>query len=169
MCVCVCVCVSGWGVSTQTSNYLITTRCPTLQLNSDTILLDIISSSIGQALTYKCACMHAQLLGCVWLFATLWTVASQAPLFMGFSRQEYWSGLPFLPPVDLPDLGIETATPVSPVLVGGFFTLSHLGSPSVPQDCPSIPMPLGSLGCYLYFWQTGYKSKVSMTPLLVFK
>ena len=42
----------------------------------------------------------------VWLFATPWTVACQAPPSMGFSRQEYWSGLPFLPPGDLPDPGI---------------------------------------------------------------
>ena len=43
----------------------------------------------------------------VWLFATLQTVACQAPLSMGFSRQEYWSGLPFPSPGDLPDPGIE--------------------------------------------------------------
>ena len=52
--------------------------------------------------------------------ATPWTVACQAPLSMGFSRQEYWeeywSGLPCLPPGDLPDPGIETAFPVSPEL-----------------------------------------------------
>ena len=42
------------------------------------------------------------------LFATLWTVACQAPPFMGFSRQEYWSGLPFPSPGDLPNPGIET-------------------------------------------------------------
>ena len=41
------------------------------------------------------------------LFVTLWTVAHQAPLFMGFSRQEYWCGLPGPPPGDLPDLGTE--------------------------------------------------------------
>jgi len=46
---------------------------------------------------------------------TLWTVALQAPLFMGFSRQEYWSGLTFPPPGDLPNPGIE---PVSPVFQG---------------------------------------------------
>ena len=55
------------------------------------------------------------------LYATLWTVTHQAPLSMGFSRQEYWSGLPFLLPGDLPDTGIETAVPVSPALAGGFF------------------------------------------------
>ena len=46
------------------------------------------------------------------LFATPWTVALQAPLSMGFSRQEYWSGLPCLPPGDLPNPGIEPRSPV---------------------------------------------------------
>ena len=45
------------------------------------------------------------------LFETLWTVAPQAPLSMGFSRQEYWSGLPFPSPGDLPDPGIEPRSP----------------------------------------------------------
>ena len=49
-----------------------------------------------------------------------------APLFMGFPRQEYWSGLPFLPPGDLPDPATELTSPASPALVGGFFT-SPLG------------------------------------------
>ena len=51
-------------------------------------------------------------------FATPWTVARQAPLSMGFSRQEYWSGFPFPSPGDRPNLGIE---PMSPALAGGFF------------------------------------------------
>ena len=54
-------------------------------------------------------------------FATLRIVAHQAPLSMGFSWQEYWSGLPFPPPEDLPDPGIEPASPVSLALAGGFF------------------------------------------------
>ena len=53
------------------------------------------------------------------LFATPGTVARQAPLSMGFFRQEFWSGLPFPSPGDLPEPGIE---PVSPALAGGFFT-----------------------------------------------
>ena len=52
-------------------------------------------------------------------FATPWTVAHQAPPSMGFSRQEYWSGLPFPPPGDLPDPGIE---PRSPTLQADAFT-----------------------------------------------
>ena len=58
----------------------------------------------------------------VWLFATPWTVAYQAPLPMGFSRQEYWMGLPFPSPGDLPDPGIELVSLVSPGLAGRFFT-----------------------------------------------
>ena len=50
-------------------------------------------------------------LSCVRLFVTPWTVAYQAPPSMGFSRQEDWSGLPFLSPQDLPDPGIEPRSP----------------------------------------------------------
>ena len=51
-----------------------------------------------------------------------WTVARQAPLSVEFSRQEYWSGLPFPPPGDLPNPGIEPASLVSPALAGKLFT-----------------------------------------------
>ena len=53
---------------------------------------------------------------------TPWTVAPQAPLSMGFSRQEYWSGLPRPATGDLPDSGIEPVSLMSPALVGEFFT-----------------------------------------------
>ena len=56
----------------------------------------------------------------VQLFATPWTVAHYVPLSMGFSRQEYWSGLPFPPPGDLPNPGIEPVSPASPAWGGGF-------------------------------------------------
>ena len=56
--------------------------------------------------------------------AAPWTVTHQAPLSMGFSRQEYWNGLPFLTPGDLPNPGIKPASLVSPALAGGFFTTS---------------------------------------------
>ena len=55
----------------------------------------------------------------VGLFATLWTVALQAPLSMGFSRQGYWNGLPCPPPEDLSDLGTETTSLKSPELTRG--------------------------------------------------
>ena len=60
--------------------------------------------------------------GRVRLFATPWIVAHQAPLSMGFSRQEYWNGLPFPSPGELPNPGFETMSLVSPALAGRFFT-----------------------------------------------
>ena len=66
----------------------------------------------------------------VQLFATLWTVAHQAPLFMEFFRQEYWSRLPFPTPGDLPDPVMEPKSLVSPALAGRFlYQLHYLGSP----------------------------------------
>ena len=70
-----------------------------------------------------CACLQSQF-SRVQLFATRWTVAHQAPLSVGFSSQEYWSGLPCPPPGDLPNPGIEPMSPVSPALAAGFFTTS---------------------------------------------
>ena len=59
---------------------------------------------------------------------TLWTVSRQAPLSMGFSRQEYWSGVPFPPPGDLPDPGTEPKSLASPELQVDSLLLSHQGS-----------------------------------------
>ena len=67
---------------------------------------------------------EVKLLSRVWLFATPWTVAYQAPPSMGFSRQEYWTGLPFLSPGDLPKPGIEP----------GFPTLQTDALPSEPPS-----------------------------------
>ena len=63
------------------------------------------------------------------LFATLWTVARHAPLSMGFSRQEYWNGLPFPPPGDLNDPRIESGSAMAPALQVGFFTAEPPGKP----------------------------------------
>ena len=63
---------------------------------------------------------------CVRLFATLQTVAHQASLSMGFSRQEYWVGLPCLPAGDLPDSGTEPTSLMFPALAGGFFITSAI-------------------------------------------
>ena len=67
--------------------------------------------------------MHERVLSCissVQLFMTLWNIARQAPLPMGFSRQEYWSGLPSLPSGVLSDPGMEPRSFTSPALAGGF-------------------------------------------------
>ena len=70
-----------------------------------------------------------QLLSRVQLFATPWTAAHQAPLSMGFFRQEYWSRLPCPPQGDLPDAGIEPVSPVAPALQVDCLLLSHQESP----------------------------------------
>ena len=78
---------------------------------------------------YMQICMCAQSLSRVGLFMTLWAVvAHQAPVSMEFSRQEYWSRLPFPTPGNFPDPGIETASP-SLTLVGKLFTTVSLGKP----------------------------------------
>ena len=63
-------------------------------------------------------CAHAQSLSHDWPFGTPWTVAHQALLSMGFSKQEYWSGSPFPPPGNFPDLEIKSACPTSPTMAG---------------------------------------------------
>ena len=82
----------------------------------------------------------------------LWTAAQQAPLSVGFSRQEHWSGLPFPSPVAIPDPGIE---PTPPALAGKFFTESPgkalaLGFPAIKPHCP--------------LHLTGSQSKSSLRP-----
>ena len=79
-----------------------------------------------------CVCARmsarAEFLSCIPQFLTLWTVAHQAPLSREFSTQEYWSGLPFLSPGDLPDPGIE---PGSPALQADTLTSEPPGKPHV--------------------------------------
>ena len=74
--------------------------------------------------------MCNQLLSHAQLFVTPWTVAHQAPLFMGLSRQEYWSGLPCPSPRDLPNPGIEPMSLVPPALAGKIFTTETSGKPN---------------------------------------
>ena len=68
-------------------------------------------------------------ISCVQLFATLWTVACQAPLSTRFSRQEHWSGLPCPSPGTILDPGIKPASPVAPALQADCLLLSYQGSP----------------------------------------
>ena len=84
-----------------------------------------------------CVCVCAKSLQSCQLCATLWIVAHQSPLSMGFSRQEHWIGLLYPPPGDLPDPGIKPISLLSPALAGRFFTASatwegHLPLYSLP-------------------------------------
>ena len=86
----------------------------------------------------------------VWLFEIPWTVACQAPLSMGFSRQEYWSGLPCPSSGDLPDPGVE---PRSPALQQILYHLNHQGSPytHILCLCNYLPMYLFLKFLYIIF------------------
>ena len=79
-----------------------------------------------------CVCVCPLTQSCPTLCDPMDCVASGAPLFMKFSRQEYWSGLLFPSPVELPNPGVESATLISPALVGEFFTTSDI------WDCVSM-------------------------------
>ena len=107
-------------------NRIVLSRKKELKMPFAATLMDleiIILSRVSQP------CMCAQSFSCVRLFATPWTVACQPPLSTGFSRQEYWSGLPFPPPGDLPEPRIKLMCPAYPALGVHSLPLSHLGSP----------------------------------------
>ena len=101
--------------------------------------------------------MCAQLLSHVRLFATPWTATCQASQSMGFPRQEYWSGLPFPPPRDLPDPGIK---PMSPALAGEFFTteLPAAAAAKSLQSCLTLCNPMDCSLPGIYAWDFPGKS-----------
>ena len=80
-----------------------------------------------------CVCVFTQSLSRVPLLETPWTVARQAPLSMGSSRQEHWSGFLCPPPGNLSHPGTEPSSPASPALQADCLPLSHLGSPDTPH------------------------------------
>ena len=91
-------------------------------------MYDVSSCSVSSPVVLTSA-LYVLVLSNVQLFVTLWTIAHQVSRSMEFSRQEYWSGLPFLSPMDLPNPGIEPASPAFPVLAGRFFTIMPPGNP----------------------------------------
>ena len=113
------------------------------------------------------------LLSHVWLFVTLSTVTRQAPLFMGFFRQENWSGLPCLPAGDLTNPGFERVSPVSPALAGGSLPLfSRIKYDRIKSNRNELLYLAGYLlACLLYFsciwlfatpWTVAHQARLSM-------
>ena len=102
-------------------------------------------------------------LSCVYVFETPWTVAYQAPPSMGFSRQEYWSGLPFPSPGDLPDPGIE---PGSPAFQVDALTSEPPGKPCCLHLFPINLLRSDGIGChdlsFLSLWVHEYKFPKSL-------
>ena len=99
-----------------------------------------------------------QLLSCVRLCVTPWTVARQAPLSMGFSRQEYYSGLPLPSQGDLPNLETEPSSPESSELAGGFFTTEPLGKTTKNLKQPSYL----TVGKKAFLCKIGKKTRISV-------
>ena len=102
---------------------------------------------------HVCACTLSHF-SRVWLFAILWTIARQAPLCMGFFRQEYWSGLSCPPPGDLPNPGTEPVSLMFPALAGRFFTTSATWEAQLQWTNPLTPL---SAECTIQsssHWQT---------------
>ena len=84
--------------------------------------------------------------------ATPWTVARQAPPSMVFSRQEYWSGLPFPSPGDLPSPGIQPTSLLSPALASGFFTTKPPGKPAAGGSWGLFPHVLPTTSLVVVVW-----------------
>jgi len=103
------------------------------------------------------------------LFVTLWTGACQAPLFMGFSRQKYWNGLPCPTPWDLPDPGIEPTSLTSPALASSFFITKEAKATIWPElGSQNYHMPL-QFHSWMYI-QTKIKTLVqkdTRTPVYI--
>jgi len=93
----------------------------------------------------KCTVHHASLLSRVQFFVSQWTEVHQAPLSMGFSRQEYWSGLPSPTAENLPNLGTEPLSPAFPALAGRFFTTAPPGVASSTSAVRNFRWGLGKI------------------------
>ena len=109
-----------------------------MSLNDCAVLLKLLKHC-KSTMIFKC-----QLLNPIRLCVTRWPVARQAPLSVGFSRQEYWRGLPFLSPGDLPDSGIEPETLASPALQADPLPLNFPGG-SDSKESASNAGGLGSI------------------------
>ena len=113
---------------------------------------DILNLTVQHFGSYS-DCMLLSRFSSVWLFATQWTVACKAPLSMGFSRQEYYSGLPCPPPGDLPDPRDRTCVSC---IAGGFFTTEPSRKPKSPRGLVKTDCRTSSLGLLIQsFWGRG--------------
>ena len=104
-----------------------------LKKKQNSLTLQKLQNHIKEYIVYK---YTAAVLGHAQLFATPWTMARQTSLFMGFPRQDYWSGLPFPSSRDLPGSRIK---PVSPALAGGFFATEPPGKSLQIHTCVIKP------------------------------
>ena len=122
------------------------------QLSLFTLIKRLFSSFL-----HMCACsVMLSSFSHVWLSATPWTAARQALLFMGFSREEYWSELPCTAPGDLPDPGIELKFPASPALQADSLPMTHQVS--------AVPLHFLPLEQYhLHIWDYWYFNNLEIS------
>ena len=130
---------------------------PSTQHSESKDLYDLNSFTVSLT-----ACMHAKSLQSCQLFATPWTVAQQAPLSKGFSRQEFWNGLPYPPPGELPRPRIQ---PTSPVSAGGFLTIEPPGLDAI-KGVPDWSMLLPGPSASSILPSTPLKSLILSVPCL---
>ena len=123
-------------------------------------------------LSTQCSALHIKIdlivcmFSCVWSFVTPWTIAHQAPLSMGFSKQEYWSGLPFPSPGDLPNPGIEFKFFASPALAGRFFTTWATLDCNPRGSSKIVPCYIG-VPQYIRQMLTSIKGEVNSNKIIV--
>ena len=96
---------------------------PGLVLAPPALEVQSLNHWTAREVPFVCACVLSHFSG-VQIFVTLWTASHQAPLSKGFTRQEYWSGLPFPAPGDLPNPGTEPTSLIFPALASRFFANS---------------------------------------------
>ena len=104
-------------------------------LCAHTVLWSSSTSHVSRLLVF-CVVHMLSHFSYIQLFATLWTVNLQAPLYLGFSRREYWNELPCPPPGHLPNPGIKPSSRISPALAGRFFTSVATCGPCVNSYSP---------------------------------
>ena len=124
-------CFLIWELIVQVFNVIVTEQyiyymCIFIHMFSIKMFLN--EKEIYRTAIRECVCTQT-LQSCL-TFVTPWMVARQTPLSLGFSKQEYWSGLPFPPPGYFPDPGIEPMSPVSPALQVGSLPSEPVGKPS---------------------------------------
>ena len=134
------------------SNFFLTVD-KTIVNNSIYILIHTYGINTYKLNYWDVGYMYVKSLNWVWLFVTPWTVAHQVPWSMGFSRHEYWSGLPFPSPGDLPDSGIKPRSPA-------------LHADTLPPELQGKPHNITLRPSFFFFWPGGKNTGMNCHSLL---
>ena len=136
------------------------TRCHDLSFHNVEFQVSLFTliKRLFSSFLHMCACsVMLSSFSHVWLSMTPWTVAHQALLFMGFSRQEYCSELPCTAPGDLPDPGIELKSPASPALQADSLPMTHQVSPVPLHFLPLEQYHLHIWDYWYFSWQSWFQ------------